>query len=80
MLFAGESYYPRGGMNDFIGRTATLVDAINLLHQLCRWNWFNIYDTEGDKIYNKYDNMAGLTSNEQRLKWAEEEDREVVHW
>jgi len=77
MLFAGESYYPRGGMNDFIGRTATLVHAINLLHQLYRWDWFNIYDTEGDKIYNKYNNMARLTSDEQRLEWAEEEDREV---
>lgn len=77
MLFAGESYYPSSGMRDFVGRAATLVDVINRLHKLRRWDWFNIYDSVGDRIYDRY--VDGLTSNEQRLEWAEAEDCEVVH-
>ena len=78
MLFAGEHYYPSGGMRDFVGRAATLVDVINLLHKKNFWDWFNIYDSVGDKIYDRYD-INGLTSNEQRLEWAEAEDAEVAH-
>jgi len=78
MLFAGESYYPCGGMQDFVGRAATLVDVMHRLHKLRRWDWFNIYDSVGDRIYDRYD-INGLTSNEQRLEWAEAEDAEVVH-
>jgi hypothetical protein len=32
----------------------------------------------GDRIYDRYD-IDGLTSNEQRLEWAEAEDAEVAH-
>jgi len=78
MLFAGEHYYPSGGMQDFIGRAATLVDVMHLLHKTSFWDWFNIYDTVGDRSYDRY-YINGLTSNEQRLEWAEAEDCEVAH-
>jgi hypothetical protein len=78
MLFAGEHYYPSGGMQDFVGRAATLVDVMNCLHKFRYWDWFNIYDTVGDRIYDRRD-VDGLTSNEQRLEWAEAEDCEVAH-
>jgi hypothetical protein len=73
MLFAGDNYYPEGGMDDFVGRTATLVEAIKLLHTVRNRDWFNIYDSESDVIYN-HNEFYGLTSNEQRLEWATEKD------
>lgn len=41
MLFAGENYYPCGGMDDFRGRFATMAE---LVVNIGRADWFNVYD------------------------------------
>lgn len=41
MLFAGEEYYPSGGMADFRGRYATMAE---LVERIGRYDWFNVYD------------------------------------
>lgn len=73
MLFAGDNYYPSGGMDDFVGRAPTLVETIKLLHAVRNRDWFNIYDIEIGVIYN-HDEFYGLTSNEQRHDWAVAKD------
>lgn len=57
MLFAGENYYPRGGMNDFIDYFDTKKEAIKWVRKnvntLCSYHqadiydvWYNILDLE----------------------------------
>lgn len=57
MLFAGENYYPRGGMKDFIDYFDTEKEAIkwvrNNVNTLCSYHqadisdvWYNILDLE----------------------------------
>jgi hypothetical protein len=41
MLFAGDSYYPCGGMEDFRGRFDTMAE---LVVNIGRADWFNVYD------------------------------------
>lgn len=74
MLFAGYDYYPSGGMNDFIGRNATLLETMELLHTVHIRDWFNIYDSKTGIIYSRV--HLELTSIEQRLEWAAEKDAE----
>lgn len=41
MLFAGDDYYPCGGMEDFRGRFETMAE---LVLNVGRADWFNVYD------------------------------------
>lgn len=62
LLFAGVSYYARGGANDFICKFKTLEDAISYGKDLINsyypeerledYDWFNVLDTEQlEKVY-----------------------------
>lgn len=57
MLFAGDSYYAKGGMQDFIGTYDTLAEAL-LKSEGCweycsvqekefwyEWDWYHVYDS-----------------------------------
>lgn len=46
LLFGGDTYYPRGGMDDFKGDYDTIDEAKNeaLLKRYC--DWIHIYDQE----------------------------------
>jgi hypothetical protein len=77
MLFTGDNYYPCGGVADFAGRAATLVDTMEMLRRRRHWDWFNIYDTVADITYD-HDVFYGLTSNEQRHNWAADRDEELI--
>lgn len=57
MLFSGEEYNSRGGMNDFKGSFDTLEDAINKGSYLRSKpkgrgseDWFHVYDTIEKRI------------------------------
>jgi hypothetical protein len=44
-LFAGENYYPAGGVDDFVGVFESLIDAHNhAIHQV-EFEWGHIVDT-----------------------------------
>ena len=43
-LFAGDHYYPSGGMNDCIGRYETIELAREANNGA--WDWFQIVDLE----------------------------------
>lgn len=50
LVFADETYYPNGGMNDFVGSSDSLVDAIGIANrQTDQYDnddvWANILDT-----------------------------------
>jgi len=47
MLFAGENYYPLGGMNDYCGRFPTVEKCCINIGSI---DWFHIYDSVNDII------------------------------
>jgi hypothetical protein len=70
MLFAGDNYYPCGGMDDFHGRYATIAE---LVKNIGRADWFNVYDLEHCV---KIDGPSiRWISSEQLFEWAVEQDR-----
>ena len=49
LIFAGDNYYPSGGMRDFIGDYGTFQEAeSNLLNLVIKngWDWGDIWDCE----------------------------------
>jgi hypothetical protein len=79
MLFAGDNYYPSGGVEDLIGRAPTLVDVILLLRgKTTGPDWFNIYDTVADVKYDSHEHgLYGLNS-EGLIEWAAGKDTEIL--
>jgi hypothetical protein len=71
LLFAGENYYPSGGIRDFIGDYQSMEMTIEALGEVRKANWFNIMDT---KTGNKFDHhFIGNWGDLQR--WAKEHDK-----
>lgn len=52
LVFLGATYYPSGGMNDFLTDAETIEAAIHAVKQETNvyWEWVHIYDTETKKI------------------------------
>jgi hypothetical protein len=51
LLFAGENYYPKGGMNDFKGSFDTVEESeneyyTNEVQRYNSWEWYQIVDSE----------------------------------
>lgn len=70
MLFAGDNYYPSGGMEDFVGLYGTLNE---LVANIGRADWFNVYDTVQRTIVVCPD--IRWMNAQQIRDWADEEDR-----
>jgi len=70
MLFAGDNYYPCGGMDDFRGRFDTLTE---LMKNIGRADWFNVYDTVRDETVVCPD--IRMMNAQQIRDWADEEER-----
>lgn len=57
--FYGDSYYPRGGMDDFVGDYDTIQEAIEAIEKahlknrpddkVWEWAWCNVWDSK-DRI------------------------------
>lgn len=73
MLFAGENYYPSGGMNDFRGNFHTMV---SLVKKIGRADWFNVYDTVLRKAVD-CPRLSGM-NGDQIFTWAEQHDHPPV--
>ena len=67
MLFAGDHYYPSGGMNDYRGDYDTLEMAIR---STGRCDWWHVYDTKNQ------DTVTGDSCGygEHVFEWAREYD------
>ncbi len=52
LLFAGYSYYPRGGMHDMVGKYPSLEEAVKAWEddtdRYERWDWGHVYCIESD--------------------------------
>lgn len=70
MLFAGDNYYPCGGMDDFRGRHATMAE---LVKNIGRADWFNVYDLVHCVAIDGPD--IRWVDGERLLDWAVEKDR-----
>lgn len=44
LLFAGETYYPKGGMNDFQGDFDTILEAQKLFNKNYESNKYNSWE------------------------------------
>ncbi len=49
ILFAGDCYYPGGGMADYIGDFHNLIDA--QIYQRPTCDWWHILDTETGLVH-----------------------------
>ena len=80
VLFAGENYYPDGGMQDCIGCFNTIREAIEALSG--RVDWMNILDSRTGKIFDtEVDrdlNQAWHAGSSSLLAWANEMDEEAM--
>ena len=51
LLFGGDTYYPRGGWDDFIMSSPTMENAIAMVSQLeKKCEWYHVVDTKTNKI------------------------------
>jgi len=66
-VFAGDHYYPNGGMNDYRGCYDTMVEAVS---NIGRCDWWHILDTTTTWQYNPYE-----LSGPALLEWAAEIDK-----
>lgn len=48
LLFAGDNYYPAGGMYDYRGDFSTIEDALEA--RAPQWDWYHIVDHSTMKI------------------------------
>lgn len=46
ILFAGDQYYPQGGMHDFVGSYATVKEAEAAVKEYT-CDWWHVVDTGG---------------------------------
>jgi len=69
MVFAGSTYYPRGGWEDFKGYFDSKEHAINFIYSLDTedYGWAHIVE-KGDKIICKYNDDFP------NYKWKQEND------
>ena len=78
MLFAGENYYPSGGMSDYRGHFDTMQAVV--MH-LGSCDWFNVFDTKTGLIYDQaYTHAIISKSSEDILAWAAETDARDAAW
>ncbi len=50
-VFVYDQFYPRGGMNDCVGKTDTILEAVALLKSRDRSDAYgDIYDAEKDMV------------------------------
>ncbi len=54
LLFAGDKYYPMGGMNDFVKDfdTITELEAATKGYSNDSFEWFHAYDTKTKNKFN----------------------------
>ena len=80
VLFAGENYYPAGGMQDCKGCFNTIREAIEALSG--RADWMNILDSRTGEIFDtKVDrdlNQAWISGSSALAAWADEMDEEAM--
>ena len=69
-LFAGETYYPSGGMEDLRGKYDTMVEAVKAIK---RADWFHVLDTKTDRVYNHYE----VPNDVRIVEWAESFDKVI---
>ena len=50
LVFAGETYYPGGGFNDYVGSSNSLQSAIDMGEDDTWSDWWHIVDTESMKM------------------------------
>ena len=51
LLFQGETYYPDGGWNDFIGSYDSIEEAENvLINKDAKFTWWHIVDSTTEEI------------------------------
>jgi len=74
MIFAGENYYPSGGMNDFVGEFDTISQCIIRLSKR-RADWWNILDTQTKQVYNNYQ----APNDSKIVEWAMDLDKELCN-
>jgi hypothetical protein len=61
LLFAGETFYPQGGCDDYIFSVDKLSDAIKWIEENVRngreykYDWANVLDTQEEKICYEYE-------------------------
>jgi hypothetical protein len=48
-LFAGDQYYPSGGMNDFIDQFDNIDDAIGIARS-GKYDWYNIATVQNGEL------------------------------
>ena len=58
LLFAGFSYYPSGGWNDFIDSFDTNEEALTYKKENDNYDWYHVIDTvtgerTGSSVYNQ---------------------------
>jgi len=71
MLFAGEYYYPCGGMTDFRGHYSTMCDVVRNLGSC---DWFNVFDTKTGEIFDDECKIVIKKNSYDILEWAEKVD------
>lgn len=54
LLFAGNNYYPAGGMNDYVGAYESLLDALRKAASM-RADWYQIVDRESMQVVERCD-------------------------
>lgn len=50
LLFAGETYYPRGGWADFQSSADTLDEAVEKAANVADCDWWQIVDTQNMEV------------------------------
>jgi alkanesulfonate monooxygenase SsuD/methylene tetrahydromethanopterin reductase-like flavin-dependent oxidoreductase (luciferase family) len=51
-LFAGDDYYPGGGLDDFVGSFDRIIDTLARLSE-DRFDWYHILDTHTGDIFDQ---------------------------
>lgn len=76
LLFAGEVYYGRGGMNDFIQSFDTLIQAMDVgfehIERKPDMLWFHVYDAQLGKVVFRSDTEphgCPVTHNDPEHAW-----------
>ena len=64
LIFAGDNYYPCGGMEDFHGSCNTMNACMRAL-QGHRYEWWNILDTCTGRVYHSREVVGDA------LEWAD---------
>ena len=55
LLFAGDHYYPAGGVHDLVGSYESLDEAINITKEY-NYDWAHVWDqTNSCKVWDKWE-------------------------